>query len=134
MQDLAAGREAFGILDFASSQGLIRGGKLRAIAVTTSSRSALAPDLPPLGEALGVEPFDLRAWTGMFGPANLPADVVGKLSAAINDALTNPDVRARLLAAGIEPNPLPPGPTAAFIQEQFESWGQRVKAARIEPE
>ena len=68
MQDVAAGREAFVVTDFASSQGLVKAGKLRPIAVTTAERTSLAPELPALGAALGLEGFDLGAWTGLFGP------------------------------------------------------------------
>lgn len=90
MQDVAAGREAFVVTDFASSQGLVKAGKLRPTAVTTASPTKLAPDLPALGPALGLEGFDLRAWTGLFGPARLPRPIAEKLSAELARILQNP--------------------------------------------
>lgn len=134
MQDVAAGREVFVVTDFASSQGLIKGGKLRPVAVTTAERTSLAPDLPPLGEALGLKGFDLRAWTGLFGPAKLPQDIADKLSAELVKILNRPDMRERFVTAGMEPTPLKSAKFGAFVKEQLEVWGEKVKAAGIEPE
>ena len=134
MQDVAAGREAFVVTDFASSRGLIRAGKLRPIAVTTAERTSLAPELPPLGPALGLDGFDLRAWTGLFGPARMPKEISGRLSAELATILGRPELRDRLLAAGMEPTPLGSAAFGEFVKQQLEVWGQKVKAAGIEPE
>ena len=134
MQDVASGRLAFVVTDFASSQGLIKAGKLRPVAVTTAERTSLAPDLPALGPALGLEGFDLRAWTGLFGPAKLPKDVTDKLSAELTRILNRPDLRERLVAAGMEPTPLESVAFGVFVKEQLDVWGEKVRAAAIEPE
>ena len=134
MQDVAAGREAFVVTDFASSQGLIKAGKLRPIAVTTAATTRLAPDLPALGPALGLEGFDLRAWTGLFGPAKLPAPITGRLSAELARILQNPALQERLTASGMEATPLEGAAFGAFVQSQLAVWGAKVKAAGIEPE
>ena len=134
MQDIAAGRVSAMITDFASSQGLVQAGSLRAVAVTTAERTALAPHLPPLGPELGLDGFDLRAWTGIFGPAKLPKDITDKLSGALVKILGRPEFRERLVASGMEPTPQEAGTFAAFVKEQLEIWGQKVKAAGIEPE
>lgn len=134
MQDVAAGRVAFMVVDFASSQGLIKAGKLRAIAVLSDQPTSLAPDLPPLGPALGVSGYDLRAWTGLMGPAHLPQDIVDTLANASIAALARPELAARLSAAGMEPTPMRAPEFTAFLKQQSEFWGAKVKAAGIEPE
>src|SRR5207244_3613651 len=80
MMDVIGGQVSFLVTDLASSQGQIKDGKLRALAVTTSRRSELAPELPTIEETLGLKDFDLAAWTGLFGPANLPQEIVDRLS------------------------------------------------------
>lgn len=132
--DVAAGLEVFLVVDFASSQSFVKAGRLRAIAVTTSTRSALAPDLPTLGETLGLEGYDLRAWTGMFGPADLPKEVTNRLSVELEKIVSRPDMRERLLAGGMEPTPANATDFAKFLAEQYTVWGKKIKDAGIEPE
>ena len=134
MVDVSTGLEVFMVVDLASSQSFVKSGRLRAIAVTTSTRSALAPELPPLGEALGLEGFDLRAWTGMFGPAGMPKVITDKLSSELVKILTRPDLRDRLLAGGMEPTPARSEEFARFLAEQYIVWGKKIKDAGIEPE
>jgi tripartite-type tricarboxylate transporter receptor subunit TctC len=71
MTDVIGGRAQFMVVDLASSQPQVKAGRLRALAVTSSKRTSLAPDLPTVEETLGIKDFDLAAWTGLFGPANL---------------------------------------------------------------
>jgi tripartite-type tricarboxylate transporter receptor subunit TctC len=72
------------------------------IAVTTESRSSSFPDLPNISEA-GVKGYDYSFWFGLFGPANMPRDVVNKLAQASAGVLNEPDLRAKLMAGGNEP-------------------------------
>ena len=83
MTDVIGGRAQFLVVDLASSQSLVKAGRLRALAVTSSKRTVLAPDLPTVEETLGLRDFDMASWAGLFGPANLPKDIVDKLSAAL---------------------------------------------------
>lgn len=134
MADVMGGLAAFMVTDLASSQGQIKAGKLRAIAVTMGKRSSLAPELPTIEESLGIKNFDLAAWTGLFGPAGLPKEIVDKLSTAMQEILNRPDMRERLLKMGAEPTPSNPKDFAALVKLQLELWGQKVKDAGIEPE
>ena len=134
MTDVIGGREQFLVVDLASSQALVNSGRLRVLAVTGAKRSALAPDLPSVEEVLGVRDFDMAAWTGLFGPAGLPKDVVDKLSGALLKILTRPDMRERMLASNIEPMPLDPAAFEAMVKQQLDAWGVKVKDAGIEPE
>lgn len=134
MKDVVGGRAQFMVVDLSSSQPLVKAGKLRALAVTSSKRTELAPDLPTVEETLGIKNFDLAAWTGLFGPANLPRDVVDKLNGALQTILKRPDVRERLLANYIEPTPSDPATFRAMVVKQLEVWGGKVKDAGIQPE
>ena len=132
--DVSSGLEVFLVVDLASSKAFVKAGRLRAIAVTTSTRSALAPELPTLGETLGLEGYDLRAWTGMFGPANLPKDITERLSAELAKIMSRQDMRERLIAAGMEPTPATTAEFTKFVADQYAVWGRKIKDAGIQPE
>ena len=134
MTEVIAGRVQFLVVDLASSQPHLTSKRLRALAVTSGKRSALAPDLPTVEEALGIQDFDMAAWTGLFGPANMPKPIVDKLSAALLKILERPDMRQRMLAANLEPMPTNPMAFGNMVKEQLKSWGAKVKDAGIEPE
>lgn len=134
MMDVIGGQVSFLVVDLASSQEQIKSGKLRALAVTTAKRSALAPDLPTIEETFGLKDFDLAAWTGLFGPANLPKEIVDKLSAAVLEIMNRPAIRERITALGAEPTPSDPATFAKLVERQYVLWGQKVKDAGIEPE
>jgi tripartite-type tricarboxylate transporter receptor subunit TctC len=132
--DVAAGLEVFLVVDLASSQAFVKSGRLRAIAVTTSTRSALAPELPTIVEMLGLEGYDLRAWTGMFGPADMPKEITERLSTELVKIMSRPDIRERLLAAGMEPTPASASDFTKFVADQYTVWGRKIKDAGIQPE
>ncbi len=100
--DLIAGRVALMFDTVAAIAGQIKGGNVRALAVTTATRSAALPDLPTMAEA-GMKGYETSTWGGLLAPAGTPKDVVARLNAEANKALAAPDVREKLAAAGIEP-------------------------------
>lgn len=134
MTEVIAGRVQFMVVDLASSQPHLTSKRLRALALTSAKRSDLAPGLPTVEEALNVQDFDMAAWAGLFGPANLPKAVIDKLSGALQKILLNPGVRQRMLAANIEPLPLDPAAFGEMVKQQLGSWGKKVREAGIEPE
>ena len=134
MTDLIGGRAQFMVVDLASSQPQVKAGRLRALALTGSKRTALAPDLPTVEETLKIKDFDLAAWTGLFGPANLPPDIVNKLSDAMQKILARPDIRERMLNNFIEPTPSDPATFKAMVRKQLDVWGEKVKVSGIQPE
>ena len=134
MTDVIGGRAQFIVVDLASSQPHLKSGRLRALATTSSKRTALAADLPTVEETLKIKDFDLAAWTGLFGPANLPKEVVDKLSDALQKILSRPDIRESMLARFIEPTPSDPATFKAMVRRQLDVWGQKVKIAGIQPE
>ena len=134
LTDVIGGQAQFLVVDLASARPHLQSGKLRALGVTTSKRSALAPELPTIEETLGLRDFDLAAWTGVFGPAGMPREVTEKLSAALLQVLARPDVRERIQAAGAEPTPSDTPTFTALVKRQLEVWGRKVNDAGIQPE
>ena len=134
MTDVVGDRAQFLVVDLASSQPLVKAGRLRALAVTSSKRTVLAPDLPTIEETLGLRDFDMASWAGLFGPANLPKDIVDKLSGALLKTLGRPDIIEKMLAMNIEPLPASPADFSVFLRRQLDVWKQKVQDAGIEPE
>ncbi len=134
MTDVIGGQAQFLVTDLASARPHLQSGRLRALAVTTSKRSALAPELPTIEESLKLRDFDLAAWTGLFGPANMPKDIQEKLSTALLQILAKPDMRDRILKAGAEPTPSDIPTFTALVKRQLEVWGRKVADAGIQPE
>ncbi len=134
MTDVIGGQAQFLVVDLASARPHLLSGRLRALAVTTAKRSALAPELPTIEESLGLRDFDLAAWTGLFGPAGLPKEVTDKLSSTLLQILAKPEVRERILASGAEPTPSATPAFAALVKRQLEVWGRKVADAGIQPE
>ncbi len=132
--DVVGGQVQFLVVDLASARPHLQSGRLRALAVTTSKRSALAPDLPTIEETLGLRDFDLAAWTGLFGPAGLPKDIQDKLSATLQQIMTRPELRERVLAMGAEPTPSDIPGFSALVKRQLVLWGRKVADAGIQPE
>jgi tripartite-type tricarboxylate transporter receptor subunit TctC len=104
----------------------VRGGKLRAIAVTSAQRSPALPEVPTVNEQ-GLSGFDDLTWTGFFVPAGMSQDLVNRLNSEISRALLAPDVRERLATLGLEWNPNTSGEFAEFLRSEIEKWSRAVK-------
>ena len=109
---------------------LIREGKVRALAVTSSARTPLAPDLPTMMEA-GVPDYEVTTFNGILAPAGTPAPVVQALNAAMNEGLKTADVQAQIAVLGAVAQPNSPEQFAAFIAAQLRKWTEVVKAAGL---
>jgi len=103
----------------------VRAGKLRALAVTTTARSPVLPDVPALREY--VPDYEASQWYGIGAPRNTPAEIVGKLNAEANNAIVDPKMQARLADLGQTPLGGSPGDFGKLIAEQTEKWGRVVK-------
>jgi tripartite-type tricarboxylate transporter receptor subunit TctC len=131
--DLIGGRTSM-IFDTVSAiQAHVKSGAVRGIAVTTSARSSVFPDLPTVSEA-GLKGYDASTWGGILAPAGTPKDVIAKLNTAINAALKAEDVQAKLTGAGVQIQGGTPEAFAAVIQSEIDKWGKVVKDAGIQPE
>jgi tripartite-type tricarboxylate transporter receptor subunit TctC len=104
----------------------IKAGKLKAFAVTTPKRSALAPDVPTMAEA-GIKDFDVFTWWGLFAPAGTPPELVKRLSIEVGKALAAADLREKWLASGAEPAASSPEEFRAFIGKELPKYARIVK-------
>jgi tripartite-type tricarboxylate transporter receptor subunit TctC len=107
----------------------IRAGKLRALAVTTATRSAALPDVPTIGES--VPGFEASTWQGIGAPNNTPAEIVDRLNKEINAGLADPTIKARLADLGSMPTPMSPADFGKYIVDETEKWGKVIREANI---
>jgi tripartite-type tricarboxylate transporter receptor subunit TctC len=111
----------------------VRGGRLRALAVTSLDRSALFPELPSMSEA-GLKGFESVSLHGVFAPAKTPATIVNRLNSAIGQVLAMAEVRDRLLASGVEALTGPPGALTTAMNDEIARMGKVIRAAGIRDE
>jgi len=128
MQDLIGGRIQLMFDNLASSLAQMRAGRVKALAVTTAKRSALAPELPTIAES-GLPGFDISTWFGVFAPGGTPRDIVERLHAEFVKALADPAVRETMLKLGAEPVGNTPAEFAAYIQSEARKYAEVIKAS-----
>jgi tripartite-type tricarboxylate transporter receptor subunit TctC len=107
----------------------IKAGKLKALAVTSATRSAAVPDLPTIAEAGPVKGFEASSWFGLLAPAGTPADIVNRIQQESAKAMQLPALKERLLAQGAIPGGQPPAEFAAFIAAETAKWAKVVKVS-----
>jgi tripartite-type tricarboxylate transporter receptor subunit TctC len=130
--DLMAGRINF-LFDLAGSAiGFIQGGKVRALATTSTTRSAALPDVPTIAES-GFPGFEAYTWVGFFLPAKTPETIVARLNGVINSAIDDPAMGPRLATNG-DLSKRSPAETAQFIKSEVTLWGERVRASGVQVE
>ena len=108
----------------------VKAGKLRALAITSTVRSPLLPDVPTLSES-GIKGVDVYSWQALAAPKGLPADIKGKLHAAVVAAVNAPEVKAKLLDLGFEIVANTPEQFTAFQASEFARWKQLIEARKI---
>jgi tripartite-type tricarboxylate transporter receptor subunit TctC len=129
LTDVMAGQVQFFFANGSSAVGLIKGGKVKAIAHTGKGRLASLPELPAFSDTLpGFEGYD---WNGVFVPHGTPAAIVQKLNAAANKALVSPLVTARFAELNVETHQNTPDEFRSYIESQMKLWDGVVKAANI---
>ena len=130
--DLLGGQIQVTFTEMATSLGYVRAGKLRALAVTTATRSEALPDIPTLGDF--IPGFEASQWVGLVAPKNTSSAIIEKLNAEINTALGDPATKARF--ADICGTVLPGSPAdfAKLIGDETEKWGKVIRAAKIKPD
>ena len=130
MSDMLAGRVQVYFAVPTSVAGVIREGRLRALAVTGAQRSALFPELPTVQEA-GLPGFIVESWYGLLGPAGLPEDIQARLQRDTLAILQEPEMRQRLAAAGLEPASSTPQEFSALLRAELDRWGPVVRASGV---
>jgi tripartite-type tricarboxylate transporter receptor subunit TctC len=124
---LLAGEVSY-TFDAGVSLAHVKAGKLRAFAVTSARRASIAPELPTMAEA-GLLGFEAQSWYGFLAPAGTPGAVVELLSRDINEALRDPEVRARIATAALEPVGTTPAEFEQYLKADIVRWGRVVKAS-----
>ena len=132
LTDLLGGQVQVTFASMASSIEYIRAGKLRALAVTTATRSEALPDIPTVAEF--VPGYEASTWSGVGAPKATPAEIVEKLNKEINAALADHKVKARLADLGGTPMPMTPADFGGLIANETEKWGKVIRAANIKAE
>jgi tripartite-type tricarboxylate transporter receptor subunit TctC len=129
VNDLLGGQVQVYFASTPASIEYIRAGKLRALAVTTTTRSEVLPDIPTVGEfVLG---YEASAWLGIGVPKNTPVQIIDKLNEAINAGLADPKLKARFADLGGTVMMGSPADFGRFIAEESEKWGRVIRAANI---
>jgi tripartite-type tricarboxylate transporter receptor subunit TctC len=129
LSDLITGVVHVAFDNLPSSIELIRSGKVRALAVTTTARSELLPDVPTVGDFL--PGYEASAWYGVGAPSGTPVEIVQKLNKELNAAFADPRTKARIAEVGGTPLPGSPGDFGAFIAKEVEKWDRVVEFAGV---
>jgi tripartite-type tricarboxylate transporter receptor subunit TctC len=132
MPDMLSGQVQAGFPPIAQSIGFIRAGKLRALAVTSKTRSDVLPGVPTVAEF--VPGYEAVVWDGIGAPAHTPTDIIDKLNTGINAVLGDPAIKARFAELGAEPLILTAAQFGAFEAAEAKKWGEVVKTAGIKAE
>ena len=112
--------------------GHVKAGGLRALAVTSETRSPALPDVPTIGEF--IPGFEGNGWSGLSAPRNTPVDIIDRLNQQINAGLADAKVKAQLADLGATPMSMTPAAFGKFIVEETEKWGKVIRTANIKPE
>ena len=132
VNDVIGGTLQFTFVDLGNAIAQAKGGRLRALGVTSEKRNTLVPEWPALAETL--PGFDVDAWIATFGPKGLPEVVARRLHEATARAIAKPDVQAKLAAQGFTPAVLGPAESVPFVKAEVQKWAKLSKQAGIEPE
>ena len=128
LQDVIAGHNQLMFATAASVVGHIKGGKVRALAVTTLKRTQILPEIPTMDEA-GLKGFEASTWHGLVAPAGTPPDVIAKLHGAAIKALHDAGVQASLARLGVDIVGDTPKEFEAYIKAEIPKWTAIVKAS-----
>jgi tripartite-type tricarboxylate transporter receptor subunit TctC len=129
--DLMAGNVDLMFDNLPSAMPHIKSGRLKALAVTSATRSGALPDLPTIAEAGGaaLKSYEASSWFGLLAPAGTPADVVNRVQQETARALALPAMKERLLAAGANPSGMAPAEFVRFIEAETRKWAGVVKSS-----
>jgi tripartite-type tricarboxylate transporter receptor subunit TctC len=131
--DLLGGRVHFAIATPGTAAPQVKEGKLRVLATLLPSRNPLLPEAPTFAEA-GLRPLSITPWGGVFGPANMPKELVARVSRELGIVLKRPEVREAFQKLAFEPRSSTPEELASLVKEQGEVWRRVVTEVGIKPE
>ena len=132
--DIMSGRVQVAMTNTLTATPLVKGNKIKALAITSAQRSTSFPDLPTISEA-GVKGYESSTWYGLFAPIKTPAPIVLWLNGEVKQVLGKSDLKARLIESGVEPPaPSSPAEVRQMIAKELDTWGKVIKAAGIKAE
>ena len=132
MTDLIGGQVNMFTADFAVTVPQHKAGKIRGLAVTSSKRVAVVPELPTVNEALGLKDYELIAYFAVFAPAGTPADVIARLNQAVNAAANSKDIQEKFAPNGFSVEPGTPEALAQRNRTETAKWEKAIREAKIE--
>ena len=127
--DLVGGQVDVMFDNLPSAMQLIKSGKLKALAVTSATRSGALPEVPTIEEAAGLKGFEATSWFGLLAPAGTPTDIVNRIQQEVARALNSPAIKDKMLAQGAIPSGNTPAQFAALIDSEHKKWAQVVKVS-----
>ncbi|MBI2753337.1 MAG: tripartite tricarboxylate transporter substrate binding protein [Betaproteobacteria bacterium] len=127
--DLVGGQVDVMFDNLPSAMQLIKSGKLKALAVTSLTRSAALPDVPTIEEAAGLKGFEATSWFGLLAPAGTPPDIVSRVQQEVARALNTPAIKEKMLSQGAIPSGNTPAQFASLIESEHKKWAQVVKVS-----
>jgi tripartite-type tricarboxylate transporter receptor subunit TctC len=130
--DLIGGQVQVVFVNTASAINFVKAGTLRALGVSSSTRTDILPDVPAIAEV--VPGYEASGWIGIGAPANTPAEIINRLNKEVNAALVDPKIVARLAELGVEPMSMTPAEFGKFIADEIEKWGKVIRMAGIKAE
>lgn len=133
IESLLGGQIGFMIDPFSTMGTLMKGGKVKALAITADKRSEAAPQLPTVSES-GIQGFEASSWQGLLAPAGTPKEIVQKLNDALVKILMSNEIKQSFAASGVQPTPSTPAEFRQFIQAENQRWKSVAAAANIQPE
>ena len=128
--DVLGGQVQINFANILSSLPHAKGGRLRALAVTSAKRANAAPDIPAVAETL--PGYEVSQWNGLLAPARVPGAIIARLNTEIERILTLPEMKARLAADGAEPVGGSPARFAAFMRADVDKWARVIKQANVQ--
>jgi len=133
IQDTMSGRTAFYMAPLDTAIGQLKGGKVRALGVTSKARNPAVPEIPSIAEQ-GYANFEIGLWFGVWAPAATPPAIVKKINKDINQAMQDPEVKTAYETKGIKATPLSPAEFNKFVREEMSKYQKIAKEAAIEPQ
>lgn len=133
IQDTMSGRTAFYMAPLDTAIGQLKGGKLRALGVTSKTRNAAVPEIPSIAEQ-GFANFEISLWFGVWAPAGTPVAIVKKVNEDINKSMQDPEVKNAYETKGIKATPMTPPEFSKFVRNEMAKYQKIAKDANIEPQ
>lgn len=132
-QDVISGRVPVFFDNMSTAMSLAKGGKVRALAITSKKRSTLMPELPTVDEA-GIPGYEYHTWFGIWAPKSTPQPIIEKLHAEVRKALADPTIQQRIAATAGEPSTMALKEIDPFVKAEIAKWAEVVKRAGIKVE